>query len=57
MQKLNVIYMGRNRKQTCETEVEMEGSGEDNEPQILAGFSKELQHSINQIESALVHHL
>jgi len=35
----------------------MEGSGEDSEPQVLAGFEKELQHSINQTESALVHHL
>jgi hypothetical protein len=35
----------------------MEGSIEDSEPQILAGFSKELQHSINQTQSTLVHHL
>jgi hypothetical protein len=35
----------------------MEVLGEDNEPQILACFSKELQHSMNQTKSALVHHL
>jgi hypothetical protein len=47
MHKFNGIYMGRRRKHTSETEVEMEGSGEDNEPQILTGFTKELEHSIN----------
>ena len=57
MQKFSGIYMGRRRKQTGETEAEMEGSSEDSEPQILAGFAKELQHSINRTESALVHHL
>jgi hypothetical protein len=57
MQKFSGIYMGRRRKQTGETEAEMEGSGEDSEPQILAGFAKELQHSINQTQSTLVHHL
>ena len=35
----------------------MEGSGEDSEPQVLAGFAMELQHSINQTQSALEHHL
>jgi hypothetical protein len=57
MQKFSGIYMGRRRKQTCETEAEMEGSGEDNESQILAGFARELQHSINLTQSTLVHHL
>jgi hypothetical protein len=57
MQKFSGIYMGRRRKQTGETEAEMEGSGEDSEPQILAGFAKELQHSINVTQSTLVHHL
>ena len=57
MQKFSGIYMGRRKKQTGETEAEMEGSGEDSEPQILAGFAKELQHSINQTQSTLVHHL
>jgi hypothetical protein len=49
--------MGKRRKQTGEVEAEMEGSGEDSEPQILAGFAKELQHSINMSHSTLVHHL
>jgi hypothetical protein len=57
MHKFSGISMGRCRKQTGEPEAEMEGSSEDNEPQILAGFAKELQDSINQIERALVHHL
>jgi hypothetical protein len=57
MQKFSGIYMGRRRKQTGETEAKMEGSGEDSEPQILAGFAKELQHSINMTQSTLVHHL
>jgi hypothetical protein len=49
--------MGRRKKQTGEAETEMEGSSEDSEPQILAGFTKELQHSINLTQSTLVHHL
>jgi hypothetical protein len=32
MHKFNGIYMGRHRKQIVETEVEMEGLGDDNEP-------------------------
>jgi hypothetical protein len=47
MQNFSGINMGRRRKQAGETEAKMEGSGEDSEPQILAGFAKELQHSIN----------
>ena len=35
----------------------MEGSSEENEPHILEGFAKELQHSINMTQSTLVHHL
>jgi hypothetical protein len=35
----------------------MEGSGEDSEPQILTGFTKELQHSINMSQITLVHHI
>ena len=46
MQKFSGVYMGRKRKQTGEAEAEMEGSGEDSEPQILAGIAKHLQHSI-----------
>jgi hypothetical protein len=57
MQNFSGIYMGRHRKYTSETEAEMEGSSEDSEPQILAGFSKDLQHSINVTQSTLVHHL
>jgi hypothetical protein len=57
MQRFSGIYMGRRRKQTGEAEVEMEGSREDSEPQILAGFTKELQHSINVSQRTLVHHL
>jgi hypothetical protein len=57
MQKFSGIYMGIRRNQIGEMEAEMEGLGEDSEPQILAGFSKELQHSINQTESALMHHI
>jgi hypothetical protein len=57
MHKFNGIYMGRRRKQTGEPEAEMEGSGEDSEPQVLASFAKELQHTIHQTESTLVHHL
>ena len=38
MQKFSGIYMGKRRKQIGEAEAEMEGSGEDSEPQILAVF-------------------
>ena len=57
MQKFNGIYMGRRRKQIGETKTEMEGSSEDDEPQILVGFAKDLQHSIIRTQSALEHHL
>ena len=57
MQRLTGIYMGRCRKQTGKAEAEMKGSGEDSEPQILARFVKEVQHSINVSQSTLVHHL
>jgi hypothetical protein len=57
MQKFSGIYMGRRRKQTGEIEAEMEGSCEDSEPQVLAGFAKELQHSIVVSQGNLVHHL
>jgi hypothetical protein len=46
MQNFSGIYMARRRKQTGEAEVEMEGSDEDSEPQILAGIAKDLQCSI-----------
>jgi hypothetical protein len=57
MQKFSGIYMGRRRKQTGEAEAEMEGSGEDNEPQILAGIARDLQRSIEVSQGNLVHHL
>jgi len=57
MHKFNGMYMERRRKQTGEQEAKMEGSSEDSEPQVLAGFTKELQHSINQTESTLEHHV
>jgi hypothetical protein len=49
--------MGRRRKQVGEQEADMEGSGEDNDPQFLEKISQELRHSILQTESALVIHL
>jgi hypothetical protein len=57
MQKFSGIYMGRCRKQAGEPEADMEGSGEDSEPQVLANFAQELRQSILQTESALVTHL
>jgi hypothetical protein len=46
MHKFSGIYMGRRRKQTGEAEAEMEGSGEDSEPQMIAGIARDLQRSI-----------
>jgi hypothetical protein len=57
MQQFSGIYMGRRRKQIGEAEAEMEGSGEDSEPQILAGITRDLQCSIEVSQSDLVHHL
>jgi hypothetical protein len=57
MQKFSGIYMGRRKKQTSETEAEMEGSGDDSEPQGLAILAQEFRKSINQTESKLVTHL
>jgi hypothetical protein len=57
MQKFSGIYMVRRRKQTGEAEAEMEGSGEDSEPQTLARIVKDLQHSIQVSQSNLVNHL
>jgi hypothetical protein len=57
MQKLSGIYMGIRRKQVGEPDANMEGSGEDSEPQVLANFAQELHQSILQTESALVTHL
>ena len=49
--------MGRKKKQASETEAEMEGSGEEGEPQGLAYLAREFNKSINQTESKLVIHL
>jgi hypothetical protein len=46
MQKFSGIYMGRRRKQTSEAEADMEGSGDDSEPQGLATLTQELRKSI-----------
>jgi hypothetical protein len=57
MQKFSGIYMGRRRRQACELEVNMEGSGEDSEPQVFATWTQELRRSILQTESKLFTHL
>ena len=57
MQKFSGIYMGRRRKQTGETEAAMDGSSEDNEPQVLVGIAKELKSSIDNTQFTLQHHL
>jgi hypothetical protein len=57
MQKFSGIYMGRHRRQTGEPEAEMEGSGDDSEPQVLAGIAKELKSSIDNTQYTLQHHL
>jgi hypothetical protein len=57
MQRYSGIYMGRRKKQASETEAEMEGSGDDIEPQGLAFLAQEFHKSINQTESKLVIHL
>jgi hypothetical protein len=44
MQRYSGIFMGRRKKKNSETEVEMEGSGNDHEPQglslLVAKFGK-----------------
>ena len=57
MHRYSGIYMGRKKKQASETEAEMEGSGEEEEPQGLAYLAREFNKSINQTESKLVIHL
>jgi hypothetical protein len=49
--------MGRRKKQNSETEAEMEGSGDDHEPQGLAYLAAEFHKTLNLTESNLVHHL
>jgi hypothetical protein len=52
--------VGRRKKPSSETEAEMEGSGDDREPQglafLVAEFDK-FQQTINRTESKLVQHL
>jgi hypothetical protein len=48
MQRYSGIYMGRRKKQTSETEAEMEGSGDDGEPQGLAYLAREFHKTLNQ---------
>jgi hypothetical protein len=57
MQKFSGIYMDKRRKQTGEAEVEMEGSGEDSEPHMIAGIDRDLQCPIEVSQCDLVHHL
>jgi hypothetical protein len=40
MHKFSSIYMGRHMKQIGEPKVEIEGSGEDNELQVLENLQK-----------------
>jgi hypothetical protein len=49
--------MDRRKKQTSETKAEMEGSGDDQEPQGLSYLAAEFHKTLNLIESKLVHHL
>jgi len=49
--------MGRRKKQTSETESEMEGSRDDREPQGLAYLAVEFHKTLNLTESNMVHHL
>jgi hypothetical protein len=60
MQRYSGIFMGRRKKPTSETEAEMEGSGDDREPQGLAFLATEFnkfQQTLNLTEGNLVHHL
>jgi hypothetical protein len=57
MQRYSGIFMGRRKKQTSETKAEMEGSGDDQEPQGLAFLVTEFHKTLNLTESNLVHHL
>jgi hypothetical protein len=60
MQRYSGIFMGRRKKPTSETEAEMEGSGDDREPQglsFLAAEFNKFQQTLNLTEGHLVHHL
>jgi hypothetical protein len=57
MQKYRGIVMGRRKKNKSEIEAEMEGSGDDHEPQGLALLVTEFdkfQQNMNHTESTLV---
>jgi hypothetical protein len=57
MQKYRGIVMGRRKKNNSEIEAEMEGSGDNHEPQGLALLVTEFdnfQQNMNRIESTLV---
>jgi hypothetical protein len=60
MQKYRGIVMGRRKKNNSEIEAEMEGSGDDHEPQglalLLTKFDK-FQQNMNHTESTLVRQL
>jgi hypothetical protein len=57
MHKYRGIVMGRRKKNNSETEAEIEGSGDDHEPQglslLVIEFGK-FQQNMNHIESTLV---
>jgi hypothetical protein len=60
MQKYRGIVMGRRKKNSSETEAEMEGSGDDHEPQGLALLVTEFgkfHQNMNRTESTLVRQL
>jgi hypothetical protein len=60
MQRYSGIFMGRRKKLASETEAEMEGSGDDHEPQGLAFLAAEFDkfhQTLNLTEGNLVHHL
>jgi hypothetical protein len=60
MQRYSGIFMGRRKKLASETEAEMEGSGDDREPQGLAFLAAEFNkfhQTLNLTEGNLVHHL
>ena len=60
MQKYGGIVVGRRKKNSSETEVEMEGSGDDHEPQGLAVLVTEFdkfQQNMNHTKSTLVQQL
>jgi hypothetical protein len=60
MQKYRGIVMGRRKKNNSETEAEMEGSGDDHEPQGLALLVTEFgefQQNMNSTKSTLLRQL